>query len=132
MSAPELPLGLGACGSLEGVKPLVIHDPRGVGWYLTFSKEIVGVEHLERAIAGSLMTDREKQRRRRAFGVTVGRFGKGAWGRAHAYAFVMHAETPGERRAWISAARSRKEVRADLRQLASKIERGDEPAPSNR
>jgi hypothetical protein len=61
------------------MKPLVVEDPRGVTWYLTLSTEIVGIDHLERAIARSGMTEREKDKRRSAIGVRIYRELKGGW-----------------------------------------------------
>lgn len=114
------------------MKPLAVRDPRGVTWYLRLSSEIVAIDRLDRALDRSGMTDREKRRRRRSYGVKVPRaLIMDEWARSHARTFVMHAESDGERRAWISPAGSRRAARADLLELAAQIRLGEEPAPSH-
>ena len=137
---PDLPFGRTGCAILGCVQPLTIKDPRGVVWKMALTREIVRTENLERAVERSGMTDHQKRKRRRGLGIKELPFAPGlfegyrwrvGWGRDHSFAWIVHAVSQGEHRAWLSPALSRKAALADLDQIAAQIQLGEEPAPSH-
>jgi hypothetical protein len=117
----------------------VINDPRGVVWHLGITNEIVQTTSLLRAIERSDMTEREKRKRLKRLGVSFYGFRglfesynwRVGWSREHSYAWVMHAVSTGEHKAWISPALSKEGAGADLDRLAAQIKLGEEPRPSH-
>jgi hypothetical protein len=116
------------------VKPISVKDPRGVEWHLMLTHEVVTTQSLERAVERSGMSEKDKKKRRAHFGIPE-QFGlpfrnyrwRFGWGRAHSGAWVMHAVTRGEHRAWLSPQGSRHAALADLDELAAQIRLGEEP-----
>jgi hypothetical protein len=109
----------------------MVSDPRGVTWCMTLSNEMVRTELIEHALAVSGMTERAKRKRRRRYGVGIQGNRLGGWSRAEATAWIVHADAGDTHKAWLSPACSKRAALADLHELASAIQTGDEPAPSH-
>jgi hypothetical protein len=119
-----------------------VKDPNGATWRLTLEWMMVSTAGLKRAIERSGKTYRKPRfwQRGREFGVKPSP-GPGIfyltkfrpptrWEREHSYAWVVVASTNGptpQRRAWISPAMRRVDAQLDLDELASRIQRGEEP-----
>ncbi len=123
------------------MKALTVNNPRGIVWHVYRTREIVRTEALERALAQSRMSEKEKRKRRATFGIQGSfpfpgwqffghyRWRMGKWNREHSWSTVIHAVSGDEHRAWISPARTRAQAQSDLDELAAQIKLGEEPRP---
>jgi hypothetical protein len=123
------------------VKTVTVKDPRGIVWHVYRTGELVRTEALERAVAQSGMSEKDKAKRRASYGVQGSfpfpgweffqgyRWRVGKWNREHSPSTVIHAVSKGEHRAWISPARTTRQARADVEEIAAQIKLGEEPRP---
>jgi hypothetical protein len=112
------------------VKPITVTDPRGVAWNVYLGGAPVHTDALERAVERSNLSEEDKRKRRRRYGVRMPTILRGVsrkWPEISS-SFVMHAISKNEHRAWISPALTRRQARADLDELAAQIKVGQEPA----
>jgi hypothetical protein len=133
--------GVIAGTDIAKVKTITVKDPCGIVWHVYRTGEIVHTADLERAVAQSSMSERDKKKRRAAYGVQGSfpfpgweffqnyRWRVGKWNREHSPSSVIHGVSKGEHRAWISPALTRRQAQGDVEEIAAQIKLGEEPRP---